>query len=83
MNEINILDKNIQDLNKQLAFFTSKESSYCERPIDIKHLITSLTNLGTTIADIDDTSQKRFLIQTIIKSAIWDSENNNVKIILY
>lgn len=83
MNEINILDKNIQDLNKQLVFFTSKESSYCERPIDIKHLITSLTNLGTTIANINDTSQKRFLIQTIIKSAIWDSENNNVKIIFY
>ncbi len=47
----------------------------------IKNIINVLNSFSDTIEYIDDTAQKRFLIQTLIKSAVWDSDNNNVEII--
>lgn len=83
MNEINILDKNIQDLNKQLVYLSSKTNSVPYTTTDINDLLNSLINLGSGISHIEDISQQRFLIQSIIKSAVWDSDKNNIEIILY
>ncbi|MDB2151155.1 recombinase family protein [Clostridium butyricum] len=81
MNEINLLDKNIVHLKKQLETIELEQSHDKKTNIDIKNIINVLNSFSATIEYIDDTAQKRFLIQTLIKSAVWDSDNNNVEII--
>ena len=81
MNEINLLNKNIVRLKKQLETIELEQSHDKKTNIDIKNIINVLNSFSDTIEYIDDTAQKRFLIQTLIKSAVWDSDNNNVEII--
>lgn len=83
MQEINSLDKTIQNLNNQLSLLKSSEKLVdATNHIDIEKLTNSLSSLKDTLTYIEDISQKRILLQTIVKCVIWDSDANNVEIIL-
>ena len=82
MEEINLLDNNIQNLKKQLELIKSEKTSEATVAANIKYMIDTLKHFDDTIDHIDDINQKRFLVQSLIKSALWDSDTNNVEIIL-
>lgn len=82
MNEINLLDKKINDLNKQLEKVNSEKNHTKNHSKNISCLIDALNTFDNTVHYIEDTAQKRFLIKSIVKSALWDSDSNSVEIIL-
>ncbi|NME84094.1 recombinase family protein [Clostridium sp. SM-530-WT-3G] len=84
MKEINSIDNIIQNLNNELSSLKSSKS--LSNTIDhatIKQISNSFSNLNATLNYIEDISQKRLLIHTLIKCVIWDSDNNTVEIILH
>ncbi|MDO5516083.1 MAG: recombinase family protein [Clostridium sp.] len=83
MNQINSIDKNIHSLKKQLILIKSENSSSLNTPTDIKYLMDSIKYFDKTLYSIEDIAQKRFLIQCLVKSAVWDSDTNNVEITLH
>lgn len=82
MDEINSLDKNIQDLKKQLDSLKCEKTSAVNNSTNVKYLIDALKHVDSTMNYIEDITQKRFLMQCLVKSAVWDSDRNDVEIIL-
>lgn len=82
MKELNDLDTQIKKLKNNLALIKKNKSIAINKNINIPYIIDALSDFGRTISLIDDIAKKRFLIHSVIENASWDSDNNNVEIIL-
>lgn len=80
MNELNNLDKEIQQLKNKLILIDKEKSQFSNKSYNIFNLMSALSQFDKIINIIDDITQKRFLIHSIIESALWNSDTNDVEV---
>ena len=80
MKELNDLDTEIKQLKNRLTLLDKQKSINVNKNNNILELMNALEHFDKTIDLIDDITQKRFLIQSIVESASWDSDTNDVEI---
>ena len=80
MKELNDLDTEIKQLKNRLALLDKQKSINVNKNNNVLDLMNALEHFDKTIDLIDDITQKRFLIQSIVESASWDSDTNDVEI---
>ncbi|MGN0144676.1 MAG: hypothetical protein ACI398_06810, partial [Clostridium sp.] len=80
MEELNDLYTQIEELKNNLKLIHKKKSIAVNKNNNIPYIMYSLSDFGRTINLIDDITKKRFLIQSVVESASWDCDNNNVEV---
>ena len=74
MNEITKLSNEITNLKKQLKSIKDNKREYDYDLENLKLVVSMLENFSTSFNITDDITQRRLMLQTIIKSAIWNGE---------